>query len=313
MPLAYRTLIEKNHTMNHSFTAFERSIGRCMTLIALIFIAGCQKENLLSSRTPNPPTGNATPSPYSLNPRPVVLSAHCKGYYEYLPEGYLTDAPGSRYPLLIFIHGGGEIGQDSSSLVYLLKNGPLKLAFAGTFPTSFAVNGQTYKFIIIAPQFTTLDNPYPDEIDRIIEYARQNYKVNASRIYLTGLSSGAGLCWNYVGNNSSYAKKIAAMVPIAAYINETRSEFTVDAAKAHNIASSNVAIWSTHNNNDPTCPLSWISNAYTLLKNSNPAPDPLPKLTVFNSGIHEGWTQTYDPSFKENNLNIYQWMLQYHR
>lgn len=101
------------------------------------------------------------------------------------------------------------------------------------------------------------------------------------------------------------------MVPIAAYINETRSEFKIDAAKAQIIASSHLPIWSTHNSNDPTCPLSWINNAYSLLKSFNP--DPLPKLTVFNSSLHEGWTQTYDPSFKENNLNIYQWMLQYHR
>lgn len=194
--------------MNHALTSFGRSTGKWMTIIALIFIVGCQKEKLLSTApSPNPQTGNAAPSPYSLTPRPVVLSAHCKGFYEYLPEGYFTDAPTASYPLLIFFHGGGEVGQDSSSLVYLLKHGPLKLVKAGMFPTSFTVNGTTYKFIIIAPQFTSSDNPYPDEVDQIIEYVRQNYKVNASRIYLTGLSAGGGSCWNYVGNNSNYAKK----------------------------------------------------------------------------------------------------------
>jgi len=298
--------------MNHALISFKCSTGRWMTIILLLVIGSCQKEKLVTTTTStNSQTNISTPSPYSLQPRAIALSNHCKGFYEYLPEGYVTDPPGTTYPLLIFFHGGGEIGQDSSSLVYLLKHGPLKLVYAGSFPTSFKVNGTTYKFIIIAPQFTSSDNTYPYEVDRIIEYAKQNYKVDASRIYLTGLSFGGGICWNYVGNNINYARKIAAMVPVAAYINETRSEFKIDAAKAQIIASSHLPIWSTHNSGDPTCPLSWINNAYTLLKNSRA--DPLPKLTVFNSSLHEGWTQSYDPSFKENNLNLYEWMLQYHR
>jgi hypothetical protein len=46
---------------------------------------------------------------------------------------------------------------------------------------------------------------------------------------------------------------------------------------------------------------------------NRPAPNPLPKLAIFDEWGHEGWTKTYDPSFKENNMNIYEWMLQYHR
>ncbi len=279
---------------------------------ALIIIAtltfGCKKEKAVSNTVSNP-----VASSYSLAPRVANISPHCKGFYEYLPEGYLTDAPNTKYPLLIFFHGGGEIGSDSSALSKVLVNGPLKHVKNGDFPTSFTVNGKTYRFIIIAPQFTSSDAPYVDEINTLIEYAKQNYRVDASRIYLTGLSIGGGQCWNYVGNNNSYVQKIAAIVPIAAYIKETSDDFKIDAAKASVIASSNLPIWSTHNNADNTCPLSWITDAYDLLKNSNPSMIPLPKLTIFNGTTHEGWTQTYNPSFKENNLNIYEWMLQYHR
>ncbi|MFL5810722.1 MAG: hypothetical protein ACJ749_14465 [Flavisolibacter sp.] len=241
------------------------------------------------------------------------MSVHCNGFYEYLPEGYENDPAGTKYPLMLVFHGGSEVGEDSADLKKVLTNGPLRLIKAGTFPASFTVDGHTYKFILIAPQFTSSGDTYPNEIDGLIEYAKQNYKVDASRIYLTGLSYGGGLCWSYVGENSSYANKIAAMVPIAAYISDEREEFKVNAARAQVIASSNLPIWSTHNSGDRTCPLRWVTDAYNLLNHSTPPPIPVPKLTIFNSATHGGWTQTYTPSFKENNLNVYEWMLQYHR
>lgn len=274
-------------------------------MITLLSLSGCKKD---------PPVSGVTGTDdYRLVPRAVALSEHCKGYYECLPGDYAAAVPGTRYPLLIFFHGGGEVGQDSTELDKVLKNGPLKLVKEGSFPGSFYVNGKNYRFIIFAPQLTSAEDTYPAEIDAMVEYAKQHYSVDASRIYMTGLSFGAGLCWNYVGQNASYARKIAAMVPIAAYINEARPEFKVDAAKAHIIAASNLPIWSTHNRSDNVCPLDWITNAHNLVKNSSPAPHPLPRLTVFDAYGHEGWTTTYDPSFRENNLNIYQWMLQYHR
>ena len=282
----------------------------CLSIIVLIFLFSCKKETVKGNGTS---PGSFQASPFSLNARPIGLSPHFKGFYEYLPEGYSTDAAGTKYPLLIFFHGGGEIGSDSASLFQVLKHGPLKHVKSGSFSTRFTVNGRSYKFIILAPQFTSAEDSYPDEVDMIIEYAKRNYKVDPSRIYLTGLSVGGGICWNYVGKNSNYSKKIAAMVSTAAYINESRNEFKIDAGKGQHIASSNLPIWSTHNSGDNICPLSWITNAHALLKNSNPAFSPSPKLTLFNASIHEGWTRTYDPSFKENNLNIYEWLLQYQR
>lgn len=274
---------------------------------AIVLLTGCKKE------LNNTGADNVPGSPSTLTAKPVALSAHCKGYYEYLPQGYRTDAAGTRYPLLIFFHGGMEAGQDSASLVKLLKNGPLKHAANNTLPLSFRVNGQNFKFIILSPQFMSADDSYPAEVDAVIEYAKRNYRVDTRRIYLTGLSFGGGMCWNYVGRSSNFANKVAAMVPVAAYINEYRPEFSVSGSMTSVIAASHLPIWSTHNKNDDVCPLSWITDAYSLLNSGDPTPNPQPKLTVFNAGGHEGWTKTYDPSFRENGMNIYEWMLQYHR
>jgi hypothetical protein len=37
------------------------------------------------------------------------------------------------------------------------------------------------------------------------------------------------------------------------------------------------------------------------------------KYSIFNSALHDAWSKTYDPSFAEDSLNVYQWMLQFHR
>lgn len=278
---------------------------KLLMLPIILWTLSCNKENA-GGATTNP----APASPYSLTPRPVTVSTHIKGFYQYLPEGYTTDASTTKYPLLIVFHGAVESGTDLNAM---LVNGPLKLVTNGNFPTSFTVKNQTYRFIIIAPQFSVSDAPYPGEVDQVIEYAKQHYRVDVSRIYLTGLSHGAGVCWNYVGANANYARKIAAMVPTAAYINEAREDFKINTAKASVIAASNLPVWSTHNNRDNVCPLTWVLNADSLVSHYRPAPNPLPKLTIFDEWGHEGWTKTYDPSFKENNMNIYEWMLQYHR
>jgi predicted peptidase len=275
-------------------------------VLPLLTLFACKKDKSGDSQNSGPQ------SPATLTAKNIQLSTHIKGYYEYLPEGYSSNTA-SNYPLMIFFHGGGEIGNDSTQLHLVLKNGPLKLVANGSFPTSFTANGRTYKFIILGPQFTSSDDSYPDEVDNIIEYAKKNYRVDKSRIYLTGLSFGAGVAWNYVGRNANYAKKIAAMVPIASYLNDTRDAFKITNGKAAVIAASNLPIWATHNDRDNYCPLSWIVDADSLVKISNRNMKPQPKLTIFNAYGHEGWTQTYDPTFKENNMNVYEWMLQYHR
>ena len=141
--------------------------------------------------------------------RPSVnISTKCKGYYEYLPQGYDPNGTAT-YPMILFFTGIGEFGNGSSTeLPRVLKNGPPKLISAGTFPTSFSVLGQTHKFIVISPQFTSTPVVAAD-IDTVLRYMLVHYKINPKRVYLTGLSYGGGLCFAYTGNrNTTYAAKV---------------------------------------------------------------------------------------------------------
>jgi hypothetical protein len=236
----------------------------------------------------------------------TYINAECNGYIEYLPEGYSTST--ETYPLLVFIEGVGETGNGSTTdLQKLYANGPPKYVNDGSFPTSFTVNGQTHKFIIFTPQITLQYwQRYPTalEINQMIDYAVNRYRVNTSRIYLMGISSGAGVVWNYASSSPTYANKLAAIIPFT-------STDTPTLAKCKVIAASNLPIWAFHNRYDTGVDMKYttgFTDTITMLGCTPP-----PKVTIFNASGHDSWTNTLSRSYTENNLNVYQWMLQYSR
>lgn len=233
------------------------------------------------------------------------ISEAIKGYYQYLPQGY--PAAGVKYPMILFVHGFGERGPGTpASLPLVLRNGIPKLINDGVFPTSFTVNGQTFRFIIVSPQFAATGFPSVNDINNMINYAVAKYPIDINRIYLTGLSMGGGVAWYYPGYNSYFSNRIAATVPVC-------GSTDVDANYANNIAASNLPVWATHNDGDPTVSVDVTNNMINLVNNRPVPPTPLAKKTIFSSNSHDAWTRTYDPNFRENNMNIYEWMLQYKR
>jgi len=228
-------------------------------------------------------------------PRHVSINGNCGGFYEYLPQGYNSS---ETYPLIIYIHGLGELGNGGSwELPRVLNNGIPKLIQWGQFPASFNSGGQNHRFIVISPQFVQW--PSANDINAVVNYAVQHYRVNANRIYVTGISMGGGLTWEY---GSSYASRVAAMVPVC-------GASWPDPTRAQQIAAGRVAVWATHNNGDGVVPV-WYTNDYITHINNSGA-NPSAKKSIWNSTSHDAWSQTYDPNYRENGMNIYEWMLQY--
>jgi poly(3-hydroxybutyrate) depolymerase len=115
------------------------------------------------------------------------------GYLESLPVSYTTDST-RKFPMIIFLHGSGEVGDGSQPALEDLENDasgsiPYKIAH-GTFPASVTVDGKTFSFIVISPQFTTQNGSTVVPIKAMIDTAVKYYRVDTSRIYITGLSLG---------------------------------------------------------------------------------------------------------------------------
>lgn len=238
----------------------------------------------------------------TLTGRTVTIDTNCNGFYEYLPAEY--DKRNKRYPLLIVLHGMGELGNGSTDLSKILRNGPLKLIKDGQFPDSVRVGDSVFQFIVFAPQFVHW--PWPGTVSAIIEYAVTHYRVDGRRIYLTGLSMGGGIAWEYAGSNSKCAEKLAALVPVCGASLANRE-------KATNIAEANLPVWATHNEGDSVVTVEYTKKYISLINELAGAPHQDVKATIFPVMGHNAWTRSYDPTFRENGMNIYEWMLSRHR
>ncbi|SHG02873.1 PKD domain-containing protein, partial [Flavisolibacter ginsengisoli] len=229
-------------------------------------------------------------------PKYITTTANSGGYYEYLPSTYNSDA--RSYPLIVFVHGLGELGNGTSTDLPKLLNcwyALPRLINDGGFPKSFTVDGQQQGFIVISPQFKAW--PSGSDVNDVINYAVNNYRVNQNRIYVTGLSMGGGATWDFA---SAYPTRAAAIVPVC-------GASWPDQGKAQAIATAKLPVWATHNDFDGTVPSSYTKDWITNITNDGG----IGKKTIWPVNSHDAWTKTYDPTFKENNLNVYEWMLQY--
>jgi len=219
------------------------------------------------------------------------------GYYEALPVHY-TETTKS-YPAIIFIPGAGQFGNGGLDLPYILNDGIAQLLDEKKFPPSFTVNGKKYSMVVLTPQFKY----YPSDFDiaSFINYALKNYRIDKSRIYMSGLSMGGFVTSDFAAENTSI---IAAAVPISGVL--MTGNFN---ERCEKIALGGLPIWVFHNLDDPTItsvdPVRFVS----VINNDHPF---IPaKLTLFKAAYHDAWTQAINPAYKENNMNIYEWMLQY--
>jgi len=279
---------------------FTKSLRRGRWLLAVAIcvamLAACRKSSLPGNNTPSG-TGAPKPVVHELKGNSVDINKNCGGFYEALPPSYASST--AAYPLLVFLHGGGELGNGASDLPLVLRNGVPRLLSQQKFPLSVEAGGKEYSFIVIAPQFK--EWPGPEDVHAVVKYALAHYRVDSSRVYLAGLSMGGGVTWEYA---SRYGSSLAAIVPIC-------GASWPDSAIAHKIALTNVPAWAFHNQDDSVVPVASTTKYVSLINFYKP--DPLVRMTIWPSGQHDAWTKASDPAYKEEGKNIYEWMLGFAR
>ncbi|MEM9141521.1 MAG: dienelactone hydrolase family protein [Bacteroidota bacterium] len=220
------------------------------------------------------------------------------GYYLYTPGNYVSTE--GHYPLLVFLHGGGEVGNSQvseSDLLKVLQHGPPRLINQGEW-------NPAHPMLVASPQLS-VNNWRAVEIHEFITFLIQNYRVNPRRIYLTGLSRGGYGTFNYVGDigKESY---VAAAIPICG--GGTLSK--ADQFK-------NTPIWAFHGSNDNIVPL---SNSINMINSiNNQSPEVRAKLTIYPGVGHDSWTITYNgegmgsesTSYDSFDTSIYDWFLSF--
>ncbi len=198
-------------------------------------------------------------------------------YYLYFPEDYETKEK-ELFPLLLFLHGGGESGD---SLAVLKKNGPPKMLADGT----------QFPFMVLAPQ-----NPHKKKwwnvhaVMQLLDTVIAHHRVDPKRIYLSGLSRGGSAAWDLA---VQYPDRFAALavvcgmapVPYASWIDK------------------DLPIWVFHGTEDRSIPFSESEMMVAALKEMGYDVT----FTVYEGVGHNSWEQAYATEA------LYEWMVQQKR
>lgn len=193
------------------------------------------------------------------------------GYYEYLPANYNSSG---KLPLVIFFHGIAEKGNGTSDLHKVIRVGP----------GSLMKKGKDFPFIYMSPQskggwWTT------SGIQKLINHAKKTYKVDPSRIYITGLSAGGFGTWIA---GQTLGDQVAAIVPICGCGDKNQ------AAKLKN-----VPVWAFHNSGDAVIKVKCSTDMVNAIKSKGGKP----KLTIYNRKAHDAWSRAY------RDQNMWNWLL----
>ena len=205
-------------------------------------------------------------------------------YLVYLPKDYDTNHA-TRWPLMLFLHGAGERGNDVTRVA---AHGPLRLA----------KEGRDFPFIIVAPQCAEGQRWENDGLLQLLDHASRTFRVDQRRVYLCGLSMGGYGTWKL---GTSYPEKFAAIVPICGG-GDLIDILLADPKKSDALKS--LPVWAFHGAKDPIVPVSESERAVNLLKRAGGTEV---KLTVYPEAMHDAWTETF------NNPELYDWLLRHER
>lgn len=217
----------------------------------------------------------------------------------HLPVGYTA---GAKYPLLVFLHGKGEGGTNPATIYNSSSaGGPAYFISQGAWPSSLPL-------LVVSPQFpSTTTGTSPAQLETILQYLVKTYAVDITKIYLTGISEGGAAVTNYITHTGVVPSfKIAAAVIMSAAIGQPSQ------TQINQITADKVNVWGFGSMSDifgiQTKIL--VSGAFSGNGGTLVGLGTLGRFTSYTGG-HCCWNPFYAPTYVENGVNIYQWMMQF--
>lgn len=199
-------------------------------------------------------------------------------YLVYLPKNYSSET--KKYPLLIYLHGGSQKGNDLNKLK--------------TYGLPYLIEkGQNFDFIIASPQcpenkYWSTENWFESLYSDLI----MRYRIDTDRVYCTGISMG-GYGTYIVALD--FPDKFAAIVPLCGGINDS------DTSRVCNLR--NIPIWTFHGTADDKILIGETERIVSGLKKCKGKI----KFTKLQNKGH-GIEYLY-----ETNPQIYKWLLKHKR
>jgi predicted peptidase len=239
-------------------------------IIAAVLIICCFAGRAFSMQ-PTPPTQPTTHTQPQQQAKEFNGQTSLK-YLLYLPKSYDAN---SQMPLLVFLHGAGERGDDLNRLK--VHGIPKMLETREDFP-----------FIVISPQCPEKGwwTDYTQILMALIESVAQDYKVDKSRIYITGLSMGGFGTWNLIARYPDY---FAAAAPICGGGDVFFAKYI------------KTPVWAFHGDKDDIVPLKRSQEMVDVLKKNGVEAE----LTIYPGVGHNSWDAAYATEA------LYEWFLKH--
>ncbi len=206
----------------------------------------------------------------------MTARGHERAYVVYVPRGYTPD---KAWPLIMFLHGAGERGDDG------LLQSEVGIGRA------IRRHEEWFPCIVIMPQCPKevwWDKTFED-IDTALADTLKAYTIDPKRVYLTGLSMGGYGTWML---GPDRLDTYAALIPICG------GGKTEDAAKL-----AKVPIWAFHGADDSTVPVKASREMIEAIKKAGGTI----KYTEFPGVQHNSWDHAYDDP------DTIKWLLKQHK
>jgi predicted peptidase len=196
-------------------------------------------------------------------------------YLFFLPKDYYN-AKKTAWPLILFLHGMGERGDD------------LELVKIHGIP-KIVKTQKDFPFIAVSPQCPTeyvwRDKKMLQAVESLILNIIKNYRIDKTRVYVTGLSMGGYGTWALAARRPEL---FAAAVPICG----GGDPATVNVLK-------NLPIWVFHGGLDKVVLPEESEKMVRALEKAGGKV----RYTLYPEAYHDSWIETYD------NPALYDWML----
>lgn len=201
-------------------------------------------------------------------------------YLLFLPEGYAANKS-KRWPLILFLHGAGERG---TNIWQVARHGPPKIVQEKT----------DFPFIVVSPQCPTGQRWDNDVVLALLDQVTKKYRVDKSRVYLTGLSMGGYGTWSL---GLEHPERFAAIAPICGGGDPLKLLLADPRAMS---PVRKLPVWAFHGARDTVVKPEESQRMVDALKKSGCKEV---DLTIYPEAQHDSWTETY------NNPKLYEWFL----
>jgi predicted peptidase len=239
---------------------------RCMTYWTAALLG------LALAAAPAAAKTKAAPPVEGQTPQPAIAPGNYP-YQLFVPKGYLTDTA-KQYPLLIFLHGSGERGDDVAKVKV---HGPPKIA----------ERDPAFPFLTVSPLLGTDQDWDIDKLDKLVDHIAKAYRIDSTRVYLTGLSRGGHASWRWA---IAEPRRFAAVAAVAGRGNIGEACRLMD-----------LPVWAFHGDRDDVV---IPEGSFAMARAIRACGGRKVRLTIYPDLGHNAWDPAYDDPA------LYAWLLE---